>query len=85
MHGLFQLHVHECLIFIDITLDVLKTHHHHVCNIRIHGPHGFEIVVKKEDPEMNKAIDKCIDVVNEEIVRHKDKQIDFKKKADYHK
>lgn len=65
-------------IYIDITLDVLKTHHHHVCDVRIHGPR-FEIIVKKEDPEMYKAIDKCLDVVNEEIVRHKQKQVSLNK------
>ena len=64
---------------VDITLDVHRTHHHHICDIRVHGPRGFEIVVKKEDPEMYKAIDKCLDVVKEEIIRHKDKQVDFKK------
>lgn len=66
-------------VHLDITLDVLRTHHHHVCDVRIHGPHGFEIIVKKEDPEMYKAIDRCLDVVNEEIVRYKQKQVDAKK------
>ncbi len=71
-------------IFLNVTIDVKKPHPHHECDLRIHGPH-FEIIIKKEGPELYKVIDEVFDETVQKIIQHKDKEVKSRKKADYHK
>ena len=49
-------------VFIDITVDIAKPHPHHQFDFRLHGPH-FEIIVKREGPELYLAIDVVIELI----------------------
>jgi len=71
-------------IFLDITVTVAKPHPHHECDLRIHGPQ-FEIIVKKEGPELYKVIDEVFDETIQRIIKHKEKQDEHNKKADYYR
>ncbi len=66
-------------VYINITIDVLKPHPHHGVDLRIHGPH-FEIIVKKDGPELYKIIDGVFDIAKNKIIEHKRKQVDQKRK-----
>jgi len=62
-------------IFINITVDIKKPHPHHACDLRIHSG-GYELIVKKEGPELYKVIDLVFDDAFEQLAKHKEKQID---------
>lgn len=68
-------------IFTDITITAHRPHPHHECDLRIHGPHNFEIIVKKEGPELYKIIDEVFDECIRKIIQHKEKLIDKRKKV----
>lgn len=65
--------------FFNFTIDAERTHHHHVADLRIHCPHNFDVIVKKEGPELYKLIDECLDVAREEITEHKRRMVDERK------
>ena len=72
-------------VYVEMAATVSRPHPTNTqFDLRIHGPR-FEIIVKKEGPELYKLIDEVLDLAVQKIIEHKDKQIDFRKKTDYHK
>jgi ribosomal subunit interface protein len=71
-------------VFLDITVDIVRPHPFHVCSLRIHGPH-FEVIVKKEGPEIYKVIDTVFDETVQQLIKHKEKQLELRKTADKYK
>lgn len=71
-------------VYIDVTVDVIKPHPNHIVSFRIHGPH-FEVIIKKEGPEMYKVIDNVLDLITQKLIEHKGKIMDLKKTADRYK
>lgn len=71
-------------VFIDITVDIAKPHPHHQFDFRLHGPH-FEIIVKKESPELYLAIDEGFDIIARKLIEHKEEKIELRRTADRYK
>lgn len=71
-------------VFVNIAIDIHRPHPHHICDMRIHGPH-FEIIIKKEGPELYKVIDEVFDETFNQLVKYKEKQIELRKTGDSYK
>ncbi len=71
-------------VFIDITVTMAKPHPHHCFDFRLHGPH-FEIIVKKESPELYLSIDEGFDIICHKLTEHKKEMISLRRTADRYK
>lgn len=71
-------HTKEPVTF-EVTVDIHKTHPHHECLVRVYAPH-FEVIVKKENTEAYKAIDEALDQTFRQLAKHKEEQVDKRKK-----
>ncbi len=62
-------------IFIDLILEPSKVHEHHRVELRVKSPH-YEKISNYEGPEFYKILDRVIDVMLQELLQEKEKQLD---------
>ncbi len=62
-------------IFIDLILEPSKVHEHHRVELRVKSPH-YEKISNFEGPEFYKVLDRVIDVMLQELLQEKEKQLD---------
>jgi ribosomal subunit interface protein len=67
-------------IDVDIILTGGFTHHHYEAEVHIRAPH-FSIVIKRENHEMNLAIDEVMDIAVRDVKKHKEKALDNRNKV----
>lgn len=61
--------------YIDLILEPSKVHEHHRVELRVKSPH-YDLVSNYEGPEFYKVLDRVIDVMLQELLQEKQKQLD---------
>lgn len=65
---------------VHIILTAGRTHHHHEVELHIQAPH-YSTVIKRENPDMNLAIDQVMDIAVRELTQHKERLLDKRDKS----
>lgn len=71
-------------IYLDLTLEAERTHHHHRVELRIKTPH-YDLISHYEGPDMYGVIDRVVDTMYRELHEAKRKLKDKDKTTDHYK
>lgn len=67
-------------IFMRMSFDAEKTHHHHTIEFNLKSP-AYDLHVHEEGPEMYKLINDVVDMMYSRLRKEKEKHVDNHKKG----